>query len=108
MTTPVRDALFAGLILAVICLGGRIYMYRGIHFPSSGFIEAVGMVIAPLPVPLFGDIIKKSLGTGHLPIFDDVEHRVALIVGAAVVLLAIVLAIVTGVMKAFTPRPSGV
>lgn len=106
MSTAVRDALLVGVALALICFGGRVYRHRSLHFPFSAFLEIVAMVVAPLPGPALVEIIGKVLGKKDLPIFNDTEQRVAILVGTVIVLGAIVFAVVVGVQRAWKPPPA--
>ncbi len=101
MSTAVRDAFFVGIVLALISLGGRVYRHRNLHFPFSAFLEIVAMVIAPLPVPALVEIIGKVLSKNDLPIFNDTEQRVAILLGTLVLLGAIVYAVVVAMLRAW-------
>jgi hypothetical protein len=52
---------------------------------------------------LLGDIFGKAIGSEQLPIFNDTEHRVALLIGATILIGAIVFGILVGLQRAFRP-----
>lgn len=105
MSASLRIALFVGLALAVVAFGGRLWRYKGLGFPFAAFLELVSLTIAPFPVPLLAEIIGKATQSKPLPVFNAPEQRVALFLGAVVLLGAVAIGIIAVMIRAFRAPP---
>lgn len=106
MSASLRVALYVGLGLAVIALCARLWRYKGLNFPFGAFLECVGLAISPFPIPLLAEIAGKATQSKRLPIFNSPEQRVALFLGAAVLMGAVVTGAFAVLHRAFRSAPS--
>lgn len=105
MSASLRVALYLGVGLAIVALCGRLWRYKGLNFPFAGFLECVGLVVAPFPIPLLAEIVGKSTQSKPLPIFNAPEQRVALFLGAVVLIGAIATGALAVMLRAFRSAP---
>jgi hypothetical protein len=103
MSESLRFALYGGVALAVVALSGRLWRYGGLGFPFAAFLEIVGLVIAPFPVPVLGEIVGKATQSAPLAAFNAPEQRVALFLGAVILIGAIATGVVAVMIRAFRP-----
>ena len=105
MSESQQFALYAGVLLAVLAFVGRLWRYGGLSFPFAAFLELIGLGIAPFPIPVLADIVGKSTQRAPLPVFNTPEQRVALFLGAVVLIGAVVTGILGVMIRAFRPVP---
>ncbi|HXE44073.1 MAG TPA: hypothetical protein VN635_02635 [Conexibacter sp.] len=106
MSESQQVALYAGVVLALLALVGRLWRYRGLGFPAAAFLELLGLGIAPFPIPVLAGIVGQSTQRDPLPVFNTPEQRVALFLGAVVLIGAVVTGILAVMMRAFRPVPA--
>lgn len=86
MSEALRITLYVGLGLGALNILLRA-MTNG-ELTIQGIYEGIGVAVGVLPIPGAVDMLGK-VGRDHLPIFDSAEDRVALAVGAVLVIGAI-------------------
>ena len=101
MSASLRIALYVGLALAAVAFVARIWRYKGLSFPTAAFLELVTLVVAPFPIPVLFEIIEKSTQSASLPVFNAAEQRVALFLGAVVLIGALVTTTIAVMIRAF-------
>ena len=85
MPAAVRIALYSGIFLAVVYLVIRVGRSKR-QLQGSDLCEAVGLALAPSPVPGAVMMIVKAFESETLPIFNGLEDRLALILGGAMLI----------------------
>jgi hypothetical protein len=98
MPGAVRISLYVGVFLGLAYIGFVLWRRREIK--GSEISEALGLAITPFPIPGAVKMVYRAMASKPLPVFNNVENRVALVFGGSFLIVSFLYGLYAAVQRA--------